>query len=94
MRYRWHINPATGILSDIGLLLLLLFGRSASLYGRGLNPVRLAVVPVLRAGIAAVAPPNVVMKWTGHFGHKAMKPYIDIVGSIRAREMTKMDFMD
>ena len=24
----------------------------------------------------------------------AMKPYIDIVDSIRAREMTKMDFMD
>ena len=34
------------------------------------------------------------MKWTGHNDYKAMKPYIDIVDSIRAKEMTKMDFMD
>ena len=26
--------------------------------------------------------------------YKVMEPYIDIVDSIRAREMTKMDFMD
>jgi len=34
------------------------------------------------------------MKWTGHSDHKAIKPDIDTVDSIRAKEMTKMDFMD
>ena len=28
--------------------------------------------------------PDIVMKWTGHSDHKAMKPYIDIVDSIKA----------
>jgi hypothetical protein len=35
-----------------------------------------------------------MMKWTGHSDHKTMKPNIDIVDCIRAKEMTKMDFMD
>jgi hypothetical protein len=34
---------------------------------------------------------NVVMKWTGHSDYKAMKPYIDIVDSIKASSMTKFD---
>jgi len=51
---------------------------------------RTFIVNALSRGIA----PNVVMKWTGHSDYKAMKPYIDIVDSIRAREMSKMDFMD
>lgn len=38
--------------------------------------------------------PNIVMKWTGHSDYKAMKPYIDIVDSIKASEMTKMNFLD
>ena len=33
------------------------------------------------------------MKWTGHSDYKAMKPYIDIVDEIKAREMTKMDLL-
>ena len=32
--------------------------------------------------------PNIVMKWTGHSDYKAMKPYIDIVDSIKAQSMT------
>ena len=36
-------------------------------------------------------PPNVVMKWTGHNDYKSMKPYIDIVDSIKAKEMKKFD---
>lgn len=52
--------------------------------------LRTFFVNALSRGIA----PNVVMKWTGHSDYKAMKPYIDIVDSIRAREMSKMDFMD
>ena len=51
---------------------------------------RTFIVNALSRGIA----PNVVMKWTGHSDYKAMKPYIDIVDSIRAREMSKMDFMN
>ncbi len=31
------------------------------------------------------------MKWTGHSDYKAMKPYIDIVDSIKASSMTKFD---
>ena len=38
------------------------------------------VVNALSLGI----PPNIVMKWTGHSDYKAMKPYIDIVDSIKA----------
>lgn len=36
--------------------------------------------------------PNEV--WTGHNDYKSMKPYIDIVDSIKASEMSKMNFMD
>jgi len=35
--------------------------------------------------------PSVVMKWTGHSDYKAMKPYIDIVDSIKASSMAKFD---
>ena len=35
--------------------------------------------------------PNVVMKLTGHSDYRAMKPYIDIVDSIKASSMTKFD---
>lgn len=36
-------------------------------------------------------PPQVVMKWTGHNDYKAMKPYIDIADSVKAREMDKFN---
>lgn len=48
---------------------------------------RTFIVQALSMGI----PPNVVMKWTGHSDYSAMKPYIDIVDTIKAREMTKFD---
>ena len=35
--------------------------------------------------------PNVVMKWTGHSDYSSMKPYIDIVDSIKASSMTKLN---
>lgn len=51
---------------------------------------RTFIVNALSRGIS----PNVVMKWTGHSDYKAMEPYIDIVDSIKAKEMSKMDFLD
>ena len=48
---------------------------------------RTFIVNALSLGI----PPNVVMKWTGHSDYKAMKPYIDIVDSIKAESMTKFN---
>lgn len=36
-------------------------------------------------------PHNVGMKWTGHNDFKAMRPYIDIVDSIKAESMTKFN---
>lgn len=48
---------------------------------------RTFIVNCLSLGI----PPNVVMKWTGHSDYKSMKPYIDIVDSIKASEMAKLD---
>ena len=48
---------------------------------------RTFIVNALSMGI----PPNIVMKWTGHSDYKAMKPYIDIVDSIKASSMTKFD---
>ncbi len=48
---------------------------------------RTFIVNALSLGI----PPNVVMKWTGHSDYKSMKPYIDIVDSIKATAMTKFD---
>lgn len=35
--------------------------------------------------------PNTVMKWTGHSDYKSMKPYIDIVDSVKASEMNKFN---
>ena len=51
---------------------------------------RTFIVNALSLGIA----PSVVMSWSGHASYSSMRPYIDIVDSIRAREMSKMDFMD
>lgn len=51
---------------------------------------RTFIVNALSRGIS----PNVVMKWTGHASYSSMKPYIDIVDSIKASEMAKMNFMD
>lgn len=48
---------------------------------------RTFIVQALSLGIA----PDVVMKWTGHSDYKAMKPYIDIVDSVKANEMTKFN---
>lgn len=48
------------------------------------------IVNALSRGIAL----SIVMKWTGHNDYKSMKPYIDIVDSIKASEMSKMNFMD
>ena len=48
---------------------------------------RTFIVNALSLGI----PPNVVMKWTGHSDYKSMKPYIDIVDSIKAESMAKFD---
>ena len=48
------------------------------------------IVQALSRGI----PSNIVMKWTGHSDYKAMKPYIDIVDSIKASEISKMNFLD
>lgn len=45
------------------------------------------IVNALSMGIT----PNVVMKWTDHSDYKVMKPYIDIVDSIKASSMTKFD---
>lgn len=50
---------------------------------------RTFIVNALSLGI----PPNIVMKWTGHSDYKAMKPYIDIVDSIKAESMKKFDFL-
>ena len=41
--------------------------------------------------LAAGIPVNVVMKWTGHSDYSAMKPYIDVADSIKAKEMTKLN---
>ena len=48
---------------------------------------RTFIVNALSLGIA----PNIVMKWTGHSDYKSMKPYIDIVDDVKAREMSKLD---
>ena len=48
---------------------------------------RTFIVNALSLGIA----PNIVMKWTGHSDYKSMKPYIDIVDSIKASEMSKFE---
>lgn len=48
---------------------------------------RTFVVECLRRGIA----PAVIMKWTGHSDYSAMKPYIEIVDSLKSSEMSKFD---
>ena len=48
---------------------------------------RTFIVTTLSLGI----PPNVVMKWTGHNDYKSMKPYIDIVDTIKAESMAKLN---
>ena len=45
------------------------------------------VVECLRRGI----PAEVIMKWTGHSDYSAMKPYIEIVDSLKSNEMKKFD---
>lgn len=48
-------------------------------------------------GLAKGIPPHIMMKWTGHSSYATMKPYIDAVDSVRAKEMKKFDkvsFMD
>ena len=37
---------------------------------------------------------GLMSKPTGNSDYKAMKPYIDIVDSIKASEMSKMNFLD
>jgi len=51
---------------------------------------RTFIVNALSRGIS----PNIVMKWTGHSDYNSMRPYIDIVDTIKATEMSKMDFID
>lgn len=41
--------------------------------------------------LAAGIPVNVVMKWTGHNDYKAIKPYIEVADTIKAKEMNKMN---
>lgn len=48
---------------------------------------RTFVVNALRLGI----PAEVVMKWTGHSGFNAMKPYIAIVDELKRKEMDKFN---
>lgn len=48
---------------------------------------RTFIVNALSLGIS----PSIVMKWTGHSEYKSMKPYIDIVDEIKAKEMRKFD---
>lgn len=48
---------------------------------------RTFICNALAMGIA----PNIVMKWTGHSEYSAMKPYIDVANSIKAKAMEKFD---
>ncbi len=43
--------------------------------------------------LAAGVPVNVVTKWTGHSDYAAMKPYIDVADSIKAKEMDKLNYL-
>ena len=51
---------------------------------------RTFIIHALSRGI----PPSIAMRWTGDSDYKSMKPYIDIVDEIKAKEMNKMNFMD
>ena len=39
-------------------------------------------------------PADVVMKWTGHADYQAMRPYIDVVDSVKAQEMKKLNSLN
>lgn len=41
--------------------------------------------------LAMGIPPQVVMKWTGHSGYKAMSPYIDVADELKASQMKKFN---
>ena len=41
--------------------------------------------------LALGVPVNIVMKWTGHSDYKAMKPYIDVADTIKAKYMKKFN---
>lgn len=41
--------------------------------------------------LAIGIPPQVVMKWTGHSGYKAMSPYIDVADELKANQMKKFN---
>ncbi|MEG1763319.1 MAG: site-specific integrase, partial [Bacteroidales bacterium] len=41
--------------------------------------------------LALGIPADVVMKWTGHSDYKAMKPYIEIADSVKAKMMDKFN---
>ena len=62
-------------------------GAKGKSLAREIECRRTFIVNALSMGIT----PNVVMKWTGHSDYKAMKPYIDIVDSIKASSMAKFD---
>ena len=38
-----------------------------------------------------IAENGAAVNWTGHSDYKAMKPYIDIVDSVKASSMAKFD---
>ena len=42
-------------------------------------------------GLALGIPAEVIMRWTGHSDHKAMKPYIAIVDKLKSDSMAKFD---
>ena len=48
---------------------------------------RTFIVNALSLGIS----PSIIMKWTGHADYASMKPYIDIVDSIKAESLTKFN---
>lgn len=48
---------------------------------------RTFVVNALSLGI----PAEVIMRWTGHSDHKAMKPYVAIVDELKRSEMDKFN---
>lgn len=48
---------------------------------------RTFVITALQLGV----PAEVIMKWTGHSDYKSMKPYIEIVDALKAKNMAKFD---
>jgi len=48
---------------------------------------RTFVTQCISLGITA----DVVMKWTGHSDYQSMKPYIDVVDAVKAKEMQKLN---